>query len=95
MAGWTPSLPADVEVVTDYETALETWCKKDLKVRFIVVNTLSNSLLMHLVNTNSLHEYFTTLSTLFEHCLLVASTELQHQLMKLRLKKGRDIHMHI
>ena len=82
-AGWTLSLPAEVKSVSDYETALETWCEKDSKVHHIMVNTLPNPLLMCLINKDSAHEYFTALSTLFEQCSLVASSELQHQLVEL------------
>ena len=77
-ARWTLSSPAEVKSVSDYKTALETWCEKDSKVHHIMVNTLPNFLLMCLVNKTSAHEYFTALLTLFEQWLLVASSELWH-----------------
>ena len=93
-AGWTLSLPAEVKSVSDYETALETWCEKDSKVHHIMVNTLPNPLLMCLINKDSAHEYFTALSTLFEQQSLVATVALSCD-VSLLSSNSRRVEMHM
>ena len=66
-----------------------------MKVCHMMVNTLPNTIFIHLVGKDSAHAYYTTLCTLFEKQSLMVGAEMRHQLGELKLKDGRDAHAHI
>ena len=93
--GWMATTPDKVKEVTEYVKNLAVWVEKDTKVCHIITNTLPNSLFIRIANKKSTHEYFNTLSTLFEQRSVMVGAELQWQLGKLKLKEGGDARAHI
>ena len=93
--GWMVTTPDEVKKVTEYVKNLAVWIEKDAKVQHIIANTLPNSLFICITNKKSAHEYFNTLSTLFEQCSIIVGAELQWQLGELKLKEGGDACVHI
>ena len=93
--GWMVTTPDKVKEVTEYVKNLAVWVEKDAKVRHIIANTLPNSLFIRITNKKSAHEYFDTLSTLFEQHSVVVGAELRRQLGELKLKEGGDACTHI
>lgn len=74
--GWMATTSDEIAAVEAYEKNLPTWFEKDLKVKHIIVGTIPNSLLIHLVNKDTSFEYYNTLKNLFKNRSLVISAEL-------------------
>lgn len=71
------------------------WQKKDATACHVILNTLPNTLCMHLMQKKTTQEFYETLKAMFESRLLVVGTELRWQLNKVKLKEGGDAHVHI
>ena len=74
--GWMVTTPDEVKKVTEYVKNLVVWVEKGTKVQHIIINTLPNSLFIHITNKEGAHEYFNMLSTLFKQCSVMVGAQL-------------------
>lgn len=58
--------PVKKDGFTDYDAALKAYNKKDVSAQRVIVTTIGEKPLLHIVNCNSAHEMWTKLSAVFE-----------------------------